>query len=108
VTRRVQACLIDGINELIIELKVKAVYCGVFAVNTYIRHDDAGLILDLQAAGPNAYNPKSMSELASYFDEVMTNFSAVCHRYDIHLALRQVLPTKLQFIENYAQHAQVL
>ena len=63
----VQACLIDGINELIGEIKVRvATSCSGFVYQLLLL-----LMISVQTAGPSPYSPKSASELSSFFEEVL-------------------------------------
>ena len=64
----VQACLIDGINELIGEIKVRvATACSGFVCQLLLL-----LMISVQTAGPSPYSPKSASELSSFFEEVLS------------------------------------
>ena len=63
----VQACLIDGINELIGEIKVRvATACSGFVCQLLLL-----LMISVQSEGPSPYSPKSASELSSFFEEVL-------------------------------------
>ena len=63
----VQACLIDGINELIGEIKVRVTTaCSVFVCQLPLL-----LMISVQSEGPSPYSPKSASELSSFFEEVL-------------------------------------
>ena len=86
-----QACLIDGINELLIELKVGGGFTvyeydllgfgfSVFGLYLGVVFGSARSVLaDLQqTAGPSAWYPKPEAEMATFYSEVRSPLCITC------------------------------